>query len=121
VDTIDTGGRTALLWASSHGYLSIVELLVEGGSDIEIADDKGKKARDTARARNHTAVVEGGSDIEIADDKGKKARDTARARNHTAVVEYLRTPLKDKRWLRRADWPWCAAAFETWRTQRERR
>jgi ankyrin repeat protein len=72
VDAIDRGGRTALWYASSHGHLSIVELLVEGGSDIEIADKYGKKARDAAREMNRTAIV-----------------------------EYLRTPLKDKRWLRR--------------------
>jgi ankyrin repeat protein len=73
VDTVDTDGRTALWFASRTGSLPIVELLVEGGADIEIADNKGKKARDIARERNHTAVV-----------------------------EYLRTPLIDKRWLRRS-------------------
>jgi ankyrin repeat protein len=73
LDTVDIDGRTALWYASANGYLSIVELLVEGGSDIEIADNDGKKARDIAR-------------------------DLIR----TAIVEYLRTPLKDKRWLRRS-------------------
>ncbi len=73
VDAFGPRGRTALWYASSRGYLSIVELLVEGGSDIEIADNYGKKARDVARERNHTAIV-----------------------------EYLRTPLKDKRWQRRS-------------------
>jgi hypothetical protein len=73
VDTIDTYGRTALFYARFIGNLSIVELLVEGGSDIEIANKFGKKARDVARDNNHTAIV-----------------------------EYLRTPLKDKRWQRRS-------------------
>ncbi len=73
VDAVDTDGRTALRLASLYGDLSIVELLVEGGSDIEIADNRGRKARDIARERNHTAIV-----------------------------EYLRTPLKDKRWQRRS-------------------
>jgi ankyrin repeat protein len=73
VNTVITQGRTALWYASSKGYLSIVELLVEGGSDIEIADNNGGKARDIARALHHTAIV-----------------------------EYLRTPLKDKRWQRRS-------------------
>ena len=73
VNAVDTKGRTALWFASSCGYLSIVELLVEGGSDIEIADNYGRKARDIARANNHSAVV-----------------------------EYLRTPLKEKRWQRRS-------------------
>jgi ankyrin repeat protein len=73
VDAIDRGGRTALWWASLYGNLSIVELLVEGGSDIEIADDYGRKARDIASYNDQPAIV-----------------------------EYLRTPLKDKRWQRRS-------------------
>ncbi len=73
VDAVNPDGRTALFYASFIGNLPIVELLVEGGSDIEIADNYGRKARDIARERNHTAVV-----------------------------EYLRTPLKDKRWQRRS-------------------
>ena len=47
-------------------------------------------------------LVEGGSDIEIADNYSRKARDIPREENHTAIVEYLRTPLKDKRWQRRS-------------------
>jgi ankyrin repeat protein len=73
VDAVNMYGKTALWYASYNGYLPIVELLVEGGSDIEIADNEGEKARDVARERNHTAVV-----------------------------EYLRTPLKEKRWQRRS-------------------
>jgi ankyrin repeat protein len=73
VDAVNTEGRTALWCASFQGYLPIVELLVEGGSDIEIANNQGKKARDIARECGRTAIV-----------------------------EYLRTPLIDKRWLRRS-------------------
>jgi ankyrin repeat protein len=71
VDAVDAEGYTALWIASLYGRLPIVELLVEGGSDIEIANNNGKKARDIARERNHTAVV-----------------------------EYLDSALNDKRWQR---------------------
>jgi ankyrin repeat protein len=73
VDAITTDGITALLLASSRGYLPIVKLLVEAGADIEIADKDGRTA------------------IEIARDKDR-----------TAVVEYLESALKDGRWQRRS-------------------
>jgi ankyrin repeat protein len=73
VDSVDSDGRTALWYASYYGHLSMVELFVEGGSDIEIADRYGWKARDIAELQDLTSIV-----------------------------EYLRTPLKDKRWQRRS-------------------
>ena len=41
VDAVNMHGNTAFWYASYNGYLPIVELLVEGGSDIEIVDNEG--------------------------------------------------------------------------------
>jgi ankyrin repeat protein len=73
VDAINTRGETALWLASLLGFLPIVELLVEGGADIELAANDGKTAIDIARERNHTGVA-----------------------------VYLETALKDSRWQRRS-------------------
>jgi ankyrin repeat protein len=58
LDAINTFGRTALWNASSKGLLPIVQLLVQGGADIEIiADNDGQTPIVIARERGHAAVV----------------------------------------------------------------
>jgi ankyrin repeat protein len=42
VNAVRRPGRTALWWAY-YGPMSIVELLVEGGSDIETGENYGRK------------------------------------------------------------------------------
>ena len=52
-----TYGRTVLWYASFCGNLPMVQLLVQGGADIERADNDGSTPIAIARQRGHTAVV----------------------------------------------------------------
>jgi ankyrin repeat protein len=60
VNVINKFGRTTLSLACRNGenLFSSVKLLVEGGADIEIADNDGKTAIDIARQNDHPEVVQ---------------------------------------------------------------
>jgi ankyrin repeat protein len=57
LDAITKDGCTALWLASREGYLPIVQLLVQGGADIERADSDGETPIVIAREGGHAAVV----------------------------------------------------------------
>ena len=57
-DKKDKDGRTALMWASHHGFKSIVDLLINTGVDLDIKDNKGKSAIDFAEMKGHKYIVE---------------------------------------------------------------
>jgi hypothetical protein len=58
VDVINTRGCTALWMASREGYLPTVQLLVEGGADIDKASNNGQTPLDIARQFGNAAVAE---------------------------------------------------------------
>jgi ankyrin repeat protein len=57
VDAITGAGYTALWFASWKGYLPIVQLLVRGGADFEIASNSGRTPIDVARQYRRAEVV----------------------------------------------------------------
>ena len=58
LDNVTIKGETALWFASMKGHLPIVQLLVQSGADIEIAQlYNGKTPIVIAREKGHTAVV----------------------------------------------------------------
>jgi hypothetical protein len=57
VDTIDTFRCTAIWQASCRGCLSIVQLLVQAGADIDRACNDGKTPLAIARERGHPELV----------------------------------------------------------------
>jgi ankyrin repeat protein len=50
-------GRTALMIAAAEGHLDVVRLLVEAGSDLNIADAEGSTALSLARSYGHLDVA----------------------------------------------------------------
>jgi ankyrin repeat protein len=57
LEDADSIGWSALLWASSRGRLSTVQLLIERGADIRIKNKEGKTAMDCAREKGHKDIV----------------------------------------------------------------
>ena len=61
VNAIDTGGRTALMWAAFCGEKEVAELLIQNGANVHLRDNEGKTARNWAnevKTDEHTEVAE---------------------------------------------------------------
>ena len=50
-------GRTALMMAAAEGHMSVVELLIEAGSDLNTVDEEGSTALSLARSYGHLDVA----------------------------------------------------------------
>jgi ankyrin repeat protein len=51
-------GRTALMWASAHGFEDSVRRLLHGRANITLKDDAGQTALSLARAGGHEATAQ---------------------------------------------------------------
>ena len=69
VDAKDNKGRTALMWAASHGNEQIVRFLLEHGADVNAADANGDTALIYAADRGNTGLVQ------LLKDKGATRTD----------------------------------------------
>ena len=58
VNSKDTDGRTALMWASMFGYSEIVTELLEKNSEIDLQNNSGNTALHWASGKGHADVVE---------------------------------------------------------------
>ena len=85
--------RTALMIAAGQGFLSIVELLVDNGADINALDVVNCTALMHAAKEGHVSVVaylaEKGSDINAVDEELYSPLHFAASRGHEAIVKYL--------------------------------
>ena len=57
VDAVGNNGWTALHLAAYHGYIQVVEALLNAGADKAVKDKNGRTALDDAQRKNHPAVV----------------------------------------------------------------
>ncbi|EEC00874.1 DNA-binding protein rfxank, putative, partial [Ixodes scapularis] len=57
IEMKDEGGLTPLLWASAHGQLSTVRLLVDRGARVQATGNRGETALLLASAGGHSHVV----------------------------------------------------------------
>ena len=72
----------ALCWASEHGHLSVVEVLVKAGAD----DDALRKASENGHLPIVKLLVHAGADVHAVDDQALRF---AYERGHLAVVKFL--------------------------------
>jgi ankyrin repeat protein/ABC-type amino acid transport substrate-binding protein len=67
--------HSALISASAHGHLEMVQLLLENGPGIELRDDQGNAALAYAVSKGHTAIVDAllkaGANARTLDESGR--------------------------------------------------
>jgi ankyrin repeat protein len=92
-DLRDYQGRTPLSWAAQEGRLSIVELLIQGGADLDGIDGRGYTPLHRALENGHEAVarllIENGADVNAQDKGGWTALIWASQNGHEAVARLL--------------------------------
>jgi ankyrin repeat protein len=98
IDTRDSMGRTALMYASSGPNPETVQLLLERKADPNLSDNAEKfTSLMFAAAEGQVRVVEillaHGADPTKKDADGETALDFARQNGHTAVIRLLNSHL----------------------------
>ncbi|KAL0280589.1 UNVERIFIED_CONTAM: hypothetical protein PYX00_001841 [Menopon gallinae] len=89
----DRHGQTALNLAARHGYLEVVQVLLNAGADCNHADCEGWTALRAAAWGGHTSVVElllkHGADVDVADCDQRTALRAAAWGGHDDIVRLL--------------------------------
>jgi hypothetical protein len=85
-------GLTALQQAAENGYLTVVELLVEHGADVNLEFKDGRTPLYWAASNGHRGVVASllahGANVN-ARAKGRSALGAARERGHREIIDLL--------------------------------
>ena len=93
IDNQDENGETALMWASRGGITGPVELLIEGGANLDIQNKNGETVLIVASSIGHTEIVElliqKDASLDIKDTSGETALMIASSEGHDKVVELL--------------------------------
>eukprot|EP00756_Hemistasia_phaeocysticola_P062775 Hpha_TRINITY_DN621_c0_g1::TRINITY_DN621_c0_g1_i1::g.21237::m.21237 len=93
-------GRTALWWAAANGMVSVLEVLVEGGANIEARDSEGKTPLWAACYWNEGGVVrvllEGGADRHAPNTEGVTPLGIAEEKGHGEVARILSGEASDE-------------------------
>jgi len=91
---ITSGGSTPLHCAAKRGYVSVAEVFISHGVDIEAKDKRGRTALYVASIKGHKETVEfliaKGAAVNTNDNQGRTALKQAMEWGHTEVVELLR-------------------------------
>lgn len=81
VDSRDTQGHTALMWAAYQGDALSVDLLLKHGANTKLKDDSGLTPLHWAVVRGNRVCIrrllEQGAEIGAKDGEGRTARDMA--------------------------------------------
>ena len=85
--------ETVLHWASSDGYVDVVQLLVKHGAAVNQPRKDGKTPLMLAAENNHLVVIQtllkNGAKIDVQDNQGESALICAAKCNSETVVDYL--------------------------------
>lgn len=77
IDVTDEDGDTALIIASSYGYLNVVDLLIKKGANVNFQNDKGRTAVMTASSKGEIAtldlLIKAKAKINMQDEDGSTA------------------------------------------------
>uniref|UniRef100_A0A8D1D4E2 Ankyrin repeat domain 6 n=1 Tax=Sus scrofa TaxID=9823 RepID=A0A8D1D4E2_PIG len=86
-------GRTALHLAANKGHLSVVQILLKAGCDLDVQDDGDQTALHRATVVGNTeviaALIQEGCALDRQDKAGDTALHIAAALNHKKVVKIL--------------------------------
>jgi hypothetical protein len=89
----DGGTWTPLLLASKNGHVPVVQALLQGGADVDKADDDGCTPLYIASQNGHAPVVQallqGGAAVDKAQDNGVTPLMVASQQGHVPVVQAL--------------------------------
>lgn len=93
INSSDSAGDTALIWASWYGNLEAMKLLLDYGADINLRGVRGKTAlvwaAEAGRKEAVSYLLDRGADGSIKDNDGKSPLDIARERGHKDVVDVI--------------------------------
>ncbi len=94
VNATDSTGRTPLMWASTGGYIEIIESLIAGGAQLDMKDGYGNTALMHAVSYGHIKVakilMEAGADINASTEHGSTALNLASQEGYTEIVKLLK-------------------------------
>jgi ankyrin repeat protein len=83
----------ALHWAVEGGNLSVLQVLIAAGADVNLTDDDGRTALSLAASSEHLPVVQAliaaGANVNLTDDDGWSALHWAGAAGYLPVVQAL--------------------------------
>jgi len=102
VNATNALGRTALMFASSYGFLAIVQDLLDHRADANVVpkDTTGWTALIAAARNGHLEVtrvlLDHGADVSVKDKQGKTALAWAEAQGHAEVAQVLREATSKK-------------------------
>ncbi|XP_021945663.1 ankyrin repeat family A protein 2 [Folsomia candida] len=93
VNSLDSDGLTALMWASFHGKVCIAEMLVNKGVDVNMTGPDGQTSLMFSAAKGHVDVsnylLSSGAELEAEDEFGNTALMHAAHYNQPACVSEL--------------------------------
>jgi ankyrin repeat protein len=93
IDQADDAGRTALMWASSRGHYSVVELLLAKGANVNAQDGYYGTALQAASRNGHKEIVQillkNGADVNALGGIYETARQAASENGHEKIVQIL--------------------------------
>ena len=93
INSLDTEGNTALIYAAGTGKIDVVELLIKSDADLNIQTPNGITALMYALLIGHKDIVEllinNGADLNIQTPEGVTALIYAVDRGHQDIVELL--------------------------------
>ena len=97
VNVKDSGGKTALMYASMGGRtgtVQIVQTLLANGADVNVKNNSGDTALMWAAYKGHTGIVQAllaeGADVNAKNNDGDTALMGAANKEHTDIVNLLR-------------------------------
>jgi hypothetical protein len=88
-------GNSALHWAAARNNEALIEWLLGGGIDPNLANGSGATALHSAASNDSWEAVNlllrSGCDASIKDEDGNTARDSAALRDHSKIAAFLET------------------------------